>query len=58
MSQEVTQPANPEAQTVLGLTVRIMSLTKTLRAYYEQHQANSCSCLLCKAAEREFRMTE
>ena len=55
MSQELTQA---EAQTIRILMVRVMSLTKALRAYYEQHQANGCSCLLCKAAEREFRMNE
>jgi hypothetical protein len=55
MQQEFTQAANPEAQTLLGLTVRIMCLTKALQGYYDEHQARGCTCSLCEKAKIELR---
>jgi 7-cyano-7-deazaguanine synthase in queuosine biosynthesis len=47
--------------TLIILIAQIEHLTKTLKAYYDQHQATACECSLCKEAERAFRrfcMTE
>jgi hypothetical protein len=52
MSPELTQA---EAQTLRGLTVRIMCLTKALQGYYDEHQATGCTCPLCKQAKIELR---
>ena len=41
---------------LIVLLTRIEGLTKTLKAYYDQHHATkACDCSLCKQAEREFR---
>jgi hypothetical protein len=52
MPQELTRI---EAQTLRGLTVRIMCLTKALQGYYDEHQATGCTCSLCKQATIELR---
>jgi hypothetical protein len=58
MEQDPRRTLKLHEQTIKHLLVRVMQMAKTLRAYYEQHQATGCTCSLCKDAEREFRKIE
>jgi hypothetical protein len=67
LREDETMAENPRPTTdwnqlmLMVLFIQIEHLTKTLKAYYDQHQATACECSLCKEAERAFRkscMTE
>jgi hypothetical protein len=61
MAENPKPTTDPNQLTLLFLFIEIEHLTKTLKAYYDQHQATACECSLCKEAERAFRkscMTE
>jgi hypothetical protein len=59
MDDDLKQVTNSYNQATKIYTVLLATFAKTLKGYYDQHQAaKACDCSLCKNAERAFRTME